>query len=59
MRNTNKRRVVSEEYRKAMKARKDRRDAKARAQVEQESLSFTSEGDFTHLARNTMKFNRR
>lgn len=50
---------ATNEYHKAVQARLARKDAKARAQLEEEQLNFTTEGDFSHLSRTTMRFKRR
>lgn len=39
------------EYRKAIQARKARQLAADKAAIEKESLHYTTEGDFCHLAR--------
>ena len=41
----------SSEYRKAIQARKARQLAADRAAIEKESLHYTTDGDFCHLAR--------
>ncbi|CCI88391.2 hypothetical protein BN110_021 [Yersinia phage phiR8-01] len=46
------------EYNKAINARKERQKAIKRARKEKEGMRYTTEGDFTHLASNTMKFRR-
>ncbi|AKQ07676.1 hypothetical protein [Yersinia phage vB_YenP_ISAO8] len=56
---TYKNRNASPEYRKAIAARTARREAAARAKLEQDQMQWTTEGDFSHLAgNNTMKFRR-